>query len=112
MKTLTQFKESGLRALDGKWGKAILAEDKSLTASRVLEKSKSIMTGQRGWLFLLQLSFIGWNILSIITLGILSIWLKPFKQSTFAGFYREVSYTRPKPETDEFDHFTTTDSTI
>lgn len=88
----------------------ILAEDKTLTASEALEKSESIMRGQRGRRFILGLTFIGWDILSIITLGILSIWLTPYKQATFADFYREISDTRPKPETDDFEHFDPADT--
>ena len=60
--------------------------------------------------FLIPYFIIGWDILSIITLGVLSIWLTPYKQATFADFYREISDTRPKPETDDFYHFDPADT--
>ena len=71
----------------------ILAEHPELTASEAIDKSKQMMYGNRGRLFCLQLSFIGWNLLCILTLGIGNLWLIPYKQAAEAAFYREVSGT-------------------
>ena len=71
----------------------ILAEHPELTASEAIERSKEMMRGNRFRLFCLDLSFIGWSILCIFTLGIGNLWLTPYKNAAKAAFYREVSGT-------------------
>ena len=71
----------------------ILAENPNMTASEAVELSKSMMYGNRFRLFCLQLSFIGWDILATLALGIGHLWLTPYKQAAYAAFYREVSGT-------------------
>ena len=71
----------------------ILAEHPELTASEAIARSKEIMSGNRFRLFCLQFSFIGWSILCTLTLGIGSLWLRPYKQAARAAFYREISGT-------------------
>jgi len=75
----------------------ILAEDPELTASEAIEQSKQMMYGHRWRLFCLQFSFIGWEILSaLLTFGIGSLWITPYKQAATAAFYREISGTEYK----------------
>ena len=71
----------------------ILAEYPELTASEAIAQSKEMMSGNRWRLFCLHFSFIGWDILSSLTLGIGSLWLRPYKQAASAAFYREISGT-------------------
>lgn len=71
----------------------ILAEHPELTASEAIERSKEMMSGNRWRLFCLNISFIGWDILCLFTLGIGSLWLNPYKQAATAAFYREISGT-------------------
>lgn len=71
----------------------ILAEHPELTASEAIEQSKQMMSGNRFRLFCLQFSFIGWDLLCALTLGIGHLWLTPYKQAATAAFYREVSGT-------------------
>ena len=71
----------------------ILAEHPDMTASEAIERSKEMMSGNRFRLFCLQFSFIGWDLLCILTLGIGNLWLTPYKQAAEAAFYREVSGT-------------------
>jgi len=70
----------------------ILAENPELTPSEALEKSKSIMYGNRFRLFCLELSFIGWAFLCVFTFGIGVLWLNPYQQAAIAAFYRHLSY--------------------
>ena len=72
----------------------ILAENPELTAKEAIEKSKDMMEGNRWRLFCLEISFIGWEILSLLTLGIGSLWLTPYMEAAVAAFYREVSGTQ------------------
>ena len=78
----------------------ILAENPNLTASEAIEQSKTMMYGNRWRLFCLQFSFIGWDILATLAFGIGHLWLTPYKQATYAAFYREVSGTEFYPEED------------
>ena len=78
----------------------ILAENPEITPSEALGRSKKMMSGNRWRLFCLQFSFIGWGILSALTLGIGDLWLTPYKQAATAAFYRDVSgteYAAPAP---------------
>ncbi len=72
----------------------ILADNPNLSASEAIELSKQMMTGNRWRLFSLWLSFIGWEFLCILTLGIGMLWLVPYMNAATAEFYREVSKTR------------------
>ncbi len=69
----------------------ILADHPEMTASEAIEKSKEMMSGNRFRLFCLQFSFIGWAILSALTMGIGNLWLRPYEQAATAAFYREIS---------------------
>jgi len=69
----------------------ILAENPDLTASEAIARSKEMMSGNRWRLFCLHFSFVGWDILSSLTLGIGNLWLRPYKQAANAAFYREIT---------------------
>ncbi|MBO9130058.1 DUF975 family protein [Bacillus sp. 165] len=49
------------------------------------------MDGYKWKLFLLGLSFIGWGLVCIITLGIAAIWVVPYYTASLAQFYVEIS---------------------
>ena len=68
----------------------ILADEPELTPSETLKKSKEMMDGYKMDFFLLNLSFIGWAILCLFTLGIGFLWLFPYILITNAKFYEEV----------------------
>jgi uncharacterized membrane protein len=52
--------------------------------------SRRLMNGYKGKLFLLDLSFIGWHILAIMTAGIGYLWLTPYISATKAAFYENL----------------------
>lgn len=68
----------------------ILAEDSSISSKDALELSEKMMDGHKGDLFVFELSFIGWHILSILTLGILYIWLIPYQQTATTKFLLDI----------------------
>lgn len=68
----------------------VAAENPELSAKETVEESQKIMTGNRGKLFCLQLSFIGWAILAAFTLGIGYLWLAPYIQLAIIAFYKFV----------------------
>lgn len=52
--------------------------------------SKVLMVGHRKQLFLLDLSFVGWYLLSILTIGIALLWIVPYHQTARAHFYNDL----------------------
>lgn len=66
----------------------VAAENPELSAKETVEESQKLMTGKRGKLFCLQLSFIGWAILAVFTLGIGYLWLTPYIQLAIIAFYK------------------------
>lgn len=52
--------------------------------------SIKMMKGYKWKLFVIHLSFIGWGILSILTLGIGYLWLAPYVALTLTNFYKEL----------------------
>ena len=55
-----------------------------------MQISMKMMKGYKLKYFTLGLSFIGWAILSILTLGIGLLWLIPYINLTFANFYKDI----------------------
>ena len=68
----------------------ILADQKTISGFRAIEMSWSLMKGNKKKLFLLQLSFIGWAILSVFTFFIGSLFLYPYMLTTYAKFYQNL----------------------
>ncbi len=69
----------------------ILAVRPNLKGSEATELSKKLMDGHKMDLFVLSLSFLGWNILSAMTLNILGIvYVYPYQIATFCEFYSEI----------------------
>ena len=73
----------------------ILAENPSLTPKEAMARSKALMVGNRWRLFCLELSFIGWVILCLFTLGIGALWLEPYISASFTAFYRDLADSQP-----------------
>lgn len=68
----------------------ILKDRPDLARNEAIELSMAMMQGHKLDYFVLCLTFIGWAILSILTLGIGYFWFLPYFYSTLANFYEEV----------------------
>lgn len=68
----------------------ILKDNPDISANKAITLSKEMMKGHKAEYFLLQLSFIGWFILSAFTFGIGLIWLIPYIHTTNAYFYEDI----------------------
>ena len=69
----------------------LLADDPTMTKDQAFAISKEMMTGNKWKAFVLDLSFLGWHILGILTLGILEIfYVAPYQYSTNAALYRKL----------------------
>ncbi len=74
----------------------LLAENPQMTKEQAFAESKRMMSGQKWRAFVLDLTFIGWNILSAITLGILGIfYVQPYRDATQAALYEALRYGNP-----------------
>ena len=69
----------------------IEADYPTLSAVDVLRNSCTLMRGNKLRLFRLQLSFIGWILLTVLTFGIGEILLAPYMNAALTAFYSEIS---------------------
>ena len=79
----------------------LLADDPTMTKERALSESKRLMDGNKWRAFVLDLSFLGWSLLSILTLGIVSVfYAAPYKRMTLAALYEHLRYGASAPALD------------
>lgn len=69
----------------------ILEERKDFSILQALRASRQIMKKHKWELFCFKLSYIGWDILGILTLGIGFIFINPYRYAAEAAFYNEIS---------------------
>lgn len=72
----------------------ILKDNPELSANEARKQSIEMMRGNKWRLFCLDLSFIGWSLLSMLTFGILMLWVTPVMQASHAAFYESL---KPAP---------------
>lgn len=68
----------------------ISEDNPELTPEECINKSMEMMNGNKWKLFLLDLSFIGWFFLSILTLGIALLWFRPYLETARIYFYEDL----------------------
>lgn len=68
----------------------VRADDPSLGAHEAIERSRWLMDGNKLDFFKLQLSFIPWFLLSIVTLGIGFVYVIPYYNVSVAAFYESL----------------------
>lgn len=78
----------------------ILLDKPELSATEAITESRNMMNGHKMELFLLDLSFIGWILLSLLTCGILFFYVAPYMQAARAEFYRTLKGD-DEPKADE-----------
>ena len=61
--------------------------DDSISAGEAIRRSCRQTRGMKWQLFVLDLSFLGWNILANMTFGLLNIWLTPYKTMCDLAYY-------------------------
>ncbi|MBR6521597.1 MAG: DUF975 family protein [Oscillospiraceae bacterium] len=82
----------------------ILLDDPDKGPLQCIRESKELMRGHKKELFVLDLSFIGWEFLITISAGILGIWILPYIYTTYAMYYNDLAYpdgSFPLPVVDE-----------
>jgi uncharacterized membrane protein len=68
----------------------LLVDNPELSLMETLSLSRKMMHGNKWRLFKLQLSFIGWILLNVLTLGIASLWVMPYMMTAMSAFYQDV----------------------
>ena len=73
----------------------IIKEHPEISGTQAITLSRQMMNGHKWNTFVLDLSFLGWHILSILTLGILEIFfVTPYIQATDAELYKALCDAR------------------
>lgn len=65
----------------------VLLDEPELSVRRVLDRTKQINKIHRGKLFRMDLSFLPWLLLSLLTCGVLLVWKLPYITATYAHAY-------------------------
>jgi uncharacterized membrane protein len=68
----------------------LIQEYPELTPREALKLSREMMRGHKWNLFVLDLTFMGWILLTVLTLGIGGLWLTPYMQTTVAHYYEDL----------------------
>ncbi len=72
----------------------ILSETPDMEYHEALKKSRDMMKGHKWRAFVLGLSFILWDFLGLLTLGMVTIfYVNPYRNLTFAALYHELKKT-------------------
>ena len=80
----------------------ILVEHPEMSINQAIDESRRLMKGHKFDYFYLELSFIGWAILSsVFTLGIGFIWLIPYISTSAAAFYNDLKNGESETPTPE-----------
>lgn len=80
-----------IKALSYSMSYYIAIDNPQLSANECITKSREMMNGNKWNYFCLVFSYIGWIILSVLTLGILFLWVAPKMQQANYLFYLKVS---------------------
>ena len=71
----------------------LLAENPQMSKDEAFAASKQMMTGNKWRAFVLDFSFIGWHILSVLTCGILEVfYVAPYVDAAHAALYDTLAY--------------------
>lgn len=68
----------------------IIKDYPELSANQAISLSQKMMKGHKFDYFWLMLSFIGWYLLGVLSLGLGYLWLIPYCYTSTVGFYEDV----------------------
>ena len=69
----------------------IVAENPDMKANEAITLSRKMMNGHKWQCFLLELSFIGWEIIGLFTLGLFNVlYTNPYKMAAFTEYFAEL----------------------
>jgi uncharacterized membrane protein len=68
----------------------LIVQDRLLSPINAITKSRKLMDGHKFNLFMLDLGYLGWYVLSIFTFGVLLAWVIPWHQTARTLFFADV----------------------
>lgn len=68
----------------------VIRDNKYIGIVEALKLSRKMMYGHKWQLLVLELTFLGWILLSVCTLFIGMLWIAPYMTTTIAHFYEDV----------------------
>lgn len=68
----------------------ILNDNPEFTVNEAITRSRSMMHGYKWDLFVLNLSFLGWFLLGVFTLGLALFYVYPYYNATYVQFYEQL----------------------
>jgi len=81
----------------------IIAENPHIDAKDAIKMSQIMMNGNKWKAFLTDLTFIGWEVLNILTLGLVGLYYSPYYMATYAALYAELRKEYKKEELYKFE---------
>lgn len=69
----------------------LLVEHSEIGVLEAFRRSSEMMEGNKGRLFYIYLSYIGWTLLGLLSCGIGVLWVTPYMMQTTINFYRELT---------------------
>ena len=79
----------------------LLHDYPELTPREAMKISREMMRGQKWNLFVLDLTFIGWILLALLTVGLGMILVQPYMLTARAAFYNDLKSEKLVEQTDE-----------
>ena len=88
----------------------ILADNSEINRKEAFKLSKQMMKGNKWKTFILDMSFFGWNFLSVLTFGLLSIlYVNPYNAATIVELYMVL---KKQAITEKYQYYETLDKII
>ena len=82
----------------------LMLDHPELRVREALRNSRQLMRGQKGRLFILELSFLGWILFSAFSMGIALLWVLPYMTQTLVWFYLELVPQTKEEVSDNSEH--------
>lgn len=82
-----------IKALSWSMAMYVLADNKGKSPMECLRESEKMTRGHKGKLFVFFLSWVGWFLLGVLTLGIGLIWIIPYLNTCLANIYKSLKST-------------------
>ena len=69
----------------------IVAENPDIPSRTAINLSRRMMKGHKWECFVMEFSFLGWDLLGLLTLGLVNtLYVTPYRESTFCEYYAEL----------------------
>lgn len=81
----------------------IVAENPNMSPNDAIFISKKMMEGNKFRAFLLDLTFLWWDLLTIITLGLIGLYYNPYYLATFTALYNSLREQYIKDEKNKYE---------